>query len=81
MGFSLVIRTGTIVMFQGYFDSLRNERLNQSGSGQLAITMLCPGPVFSNVLSESFTETPQQVSIITNHYIFTEYFFVPPQIY
>lgn len=51
-------------MFQGYFDSLRNERLNQSGSGQLAITMLCPGPVFSNVLSESFTETPQQVSII-----------------
>lgn len=62
------------MMFQGYFDSLRNERLNQNGSGQLAITMLCPGPVFSNVLSESFTETPQQVSITTNNYIFTEYY-------
>lgn len=62
------------MMFQGYFDSLRNERLNQNGSGQLAITMLCPGPVFSNVLSESFTETPQQVSITTNNYIFTGHY-------
>ncbi|XP_046687421.1 dehydrogenase/reductase SDR family member 7-like [Homalodisca vitripennis] len=52
--------TATKHAIMGYFDSLRYERISQSGGGQLAITLLCPGPVFSNVLSESFTETAGQ---------------------
>ena len=46
--------------FQGYFESLRNEKLGTP----LQITLLCPGPVFSNFLQESFTENPGEVSKI-----------------
>ncbi|XP_054272249.1 dehydrogenase/reductase SDR family member 7-like isoform X1 [Macrosteles quadrilineatus] len=53
--------TGTKHAIMGYFESLRLERMGQRGpEGQLAITLLCPGPVFSNVLSESFTDMPGQ---------------------
>ncbi|KAK6641689.1 hypothetical protein RUM44_013404 [Polyplax serrata] len=45
--------TGSKHAVHGYFEGLRNEKL---GSG-IDITLLCPGPVFSNFLQESFTET------------------------
>lgn len=51
-----------LLWFQGYFNSLRNERIGERGGREVAITMLCPGPVFSNVLGESFTENPGQVN-------------------
>lgn len=43
--------TATKHAIQGYFNSLRNEKLGSN----LAVTLLCPGPVFSNFLAESFT--------------------------
>ncbi|XP_014242746.1 dehydrogenase/reductase SDR family member 7 [Cimex lectularius] len=43
--------TATKHALHGYFKSLRMEKLGT----KLAITLLCPGPVFSNVLSQSFT--------------------------
>lgn len=43
--------TATKHAIQGYFNSLRSEKLGSN----LAVTLLCPGPVFSNFLSESFT--------------------------
>lgn len=43
--------TATKHAIQGYFNSLRNEKLGS----HLAVTLLCPGPVFSNFLAESFT--------------------------
>ena len=45
--------------FQGYFESLRTEKL---GTG-LNVTMLCPGPVFSNLLQVAATEKDGQVSL------------------
>lgn len=48
------------IFFQGYFESLRFERIGQRNGVKLDITMLCPGPVFSNILSEAFTEVPGQ---------------------
>jgi short-subunit dehydrogenase len=47
-----------ILTFQGYFESLRTEKL---GTG-IAITLLCPGPVFSNLLKVAATDKPGQVS-------------------
>ncbi|EEB17836.1 alcohol dehydrogenase, putative [Pediculus humanus corporis] len=46
--------TGSKHAIHGYFESLRNEKLGTP----LQITLLCPGPVFSNFLQESFTENP-----------------------
>lgn len=43
--------TATKHALQGYFNSLRIEKLGTN----LAVTLLCPGPVFSNFLAESFT--------------------------
>ncbi|XP_074033031.1 dehydrogenase/reductase SDR family member 7 isoform X2 [Leptinotarsa decemlineata] len=36
----------------GYFNSLRTERLGKN----IHVTLLCPGPTFSNFLAECFTE-------------------------
>ncbi|XP_069688763.1 dehydrogenase/reductase SDR family member 7-like isoform X2 [Periplaneta americana] len=36
----------------GYFDALRIEKLESN----ISVTLLCPGPVFSNFLAESFTD-------------------------
>lgn len=44
-------------LFQGYFESLRNEIRNRN----IGITMICPGPVFSSVLKEAFTSKINQV--------------------
>ncbi|KAJ8954594.1 hypothetical protein NQ318_003125 [Aromia moschata] len=35
----------------GYFKSLQNEKMNEN----INVTLLCPGPVFTNFLAESFT--------------------------
>ena len=43
--------------FQGYFESLRTEKL---GTG-INVTMLCPGPVFSNLLAIAATENQGKV--------------------
>ncbi|XP_023334248.1 dehydrogenase/reductase SDR family member 7-like isoform X2 [Eurytemora carolleeae] len=44
--------TGSKHALHGYFESLRNEKV---GSG-IDITMLCPGPTFSNLLQVAATE-------------------------
>jgi len=44
--------TGSKHALHGYFESLRNEKV---GSG-VDITMLCPGPTFSNLLQVAATE-------------------------
>ncbi|XP_073981133.1 dehydrogenase/reductase SDR family member 7-like isoform X2 [Rhodnius prolixus] len=41
----------------GYFNTLRMEK----GRDKLAVTLLCPGPVFSNFLSQCFTEKAGEV--------------------
>jgi len=38
----------------GYFDSLRLEKMLSN----ITVTLLCPGPVFSGILEESFTGKP-----------------------
>ncbi|XP_063235766.1 dehydrogenase/reductase SDR family member 7 isoform X2 [Bacillus rossius redtenbacheri] len=43
--------TGSKHALHGYFNSLRNEKMGSN----LTVTILCPGPVFTNFLSESFT--------------------------
>ncbi|KAJ6649921.1 Dehydrogenase/reductase SDR family member 7 [Pseudolycoriella hygida] len=43
--------TGAKHALHGYFESLRNETRDRN----LAITMLCPGPVVSDIVKESFT--------------------------
>lgn len=43
--------------FQGYFESLRNEIRGRN----IAITMICPGPVFSDVLKNAFTSQKGEV--------------------
>lgn len=45
--------------FQGYFDCLRLEKMNQN----IAITLVCPGPVQTDFLAESFTEQAGEVNI------------------
>ncbi|ESO90160.1 hypothetical protein LOTGIDRAFT_218247 [Lottia gigantea] len=44
--------TGTKHALQGWFESLRIEAVEYN----IDITMVCPGPVFSNILSTAFTE-------------------------
>ena len=46
-----------MIFFQGYFESLRTEKM---GTG-ISITMLCPGPTFSNLLAVAATEKPGEV--------------------
>ncbi|XP_057660774.1 dehydrogenase/reductase SDR family member 7 [Diorhabda carinulata] len=43
--------TGSKHAIHGYFDSLRYEKLNKN----LHITLLCPGPTFTNFLKDCFT--------------------------
>ncbi|XP_037042364.1 dehydrogenase/reductase SDR family member 7-like [Bradysia coprophila] len=43
--------TGAKHALHGYFESLRNE----IRSNKISITMLCPGPVFSDIVREAFT--------------------------
>ncbi|XP_069680700.1 dehydrogenase/reductase SDR family member 7-like [Periplaneta americana] len=38
----------------GYFNALRSEKLPWN----ISVTLLCPGPVFTNFLAESFTDKP-----------------------
>lgn len=45
--------TGAKHAIHGYFDALRIEKL----ASNIAVTLLCPGPVHSNFLAESFTDT------------------------
>ncbi|XP_021926946.1 dehydrogenase/reductase SDR family member 7-like isoform X2 [Zootermopsis nevadensis] len=44
--------TGAKYAIHGYFDALRTEKM----ASNITVTLLCPGPVFSNFLAESFTE-------------------------
>jgi len=48
--------TGSKHAVHGYFESLRNEKV---GSG-INITMLCPGPTFSDLLQVAATEKPDE---------------------
>jgi hypothetical protein len=43
---------------KGYFDALRIEKL----ASNITVTLLCPGPVYSNFLAESFTGRTGEVS-------------------
>jgi short-subunit dehydrogenase len=45
------------MFIQGYFDSLRLEKM----CSNITVTLLCPGPVFSNLLAEAFTGKPGEV--------------------
>lgn len=45
--------SGTKFALHGYFEALRVE-----GYKNLKITLLCPGPVFSRILENSYTERP-----------------------
>lgn len=42
---------------QGYFKALRTEKL----SSKISVTLLCPGPVTSNILPQCFTDKVDQV--------------------
>ncbi|CAH1132539.1 unnamed protein product [Ceutorhynchus assimilis] len=44
--------TGSKHAIHGYFNSLRNEKLTSN----IHVTLLCPGPTFTNFLNEAFTE-------------------------
>lgn len=46
------------LLFQGYFDCLRIEKIQQN----VTVTMVCPGPIQTPFLAESFTAIPGQVS-------------------
>ena len=48
--------TGSKYAIHGYFDSLRIEKLHTNL--KLAVTLLCPGPTFTEFLQEAFTNTP-----------------------
>jgi hypothetical protein len=47
-----------VLFWQGYFDALRIEKMTSN----ITVTLLCPGPVFSNFLAESFTDKLGEVS-------------------
>ena len=47
-----------LLLFQGYFNSLRIEKV---GTG-IKVTILCPGPVFSDLLKSASTENAGEVS-------------------
>ncbi|XP_014218102.1 dehydrogenase/reductase SDR family member 7 [Copidosoma floridanum] len=44
--------TGSKHAIHGYFDCLRMEKMNQN----IAVTLVCPGPIQTDFLAESFTE-------------------------
>ncbi|KAJ8687204.1 hypothetical protein QAD02_022998 [Eretmocerus hayati] len=44
--------TGSKHAIHGYFDCLRMEKVNQN----IAVTIVCPGPIQTDFLAESFTE-------------------------
>ncbi|KAF7282994.1 hypothetical protein GWI33_001627 [Rhynchophorus ferrugineus] len=44
--------TGSKHAIQGYFNSLRLEKMGQN----IDVTLLCPGPTFTSFLSEAFTD-------------------------
>lgn len=46
-----------IIYLKGYLGALRLEKLHTN----IHITLLCPGPVFTNFLKESFTGRPGEV--------------------
>lgn len=46
--------TGSKHALHGYFECLRTEKQSKN----IAITMICPGPIQTDFLSESFTEKP-----------------------
>ncbi|XP_041354632.1 dehydrogenase/reductase SDR family member 7-like [Gigantopelta aegis] len=48
--------SGSKFALHGYFESLRIEAFQHN----IKVTMICPGPVFSNVLTAAFTEKPGQ---------------------
>ncbi|KAG4070073.1 hypothetical protein HA402_013733 [Bradysia odoriphaga] len=53
--------TGSKHALHGYFESLRNE----IRSNKISITMLCPGPVFSDITREAFaTKIGEKVDIV-----------------
>jgi short-subunit dehydrogenase len=43
---------------QGWFETLRIEGYSHN----INVTMVCPGPVFSEILMHAFTETKEKVS-------------------
>lgn len=45
-------------LFQGYFKCLMTEKLGSD----IGVTLLCPGPVFSNLLPQCFTAKSGKVS-------------------
>lgn len=45
------------VHWKGYLGVLCQEKVNTN----IHVTLLCPGPVFSNVLKECFTAQPGEV--------------------
>lgn len=47
-----------IRLLKGYFECLRNETRDKN----IAITMLCPGPVFSDIVREAFTTKVGEVT-------------------
>jgi len=47
---------------QGWFNALRNEVYDRN----ILVTNLCPGPVFSNILKDSFTEQSGKVLDVYN---------------
>lgn len=49
--------SGTKFALHGYFEALRTE----ASQRKIKVTLLCPGPVFSNVLMNSFTSKPGEV--------------------
>lgn len=62
--------------FQGYFNALRSEKLGKN----IHVTLLCPGPVFTNFLAEAFTDKDGQVCYITVSVVKSEnvYYYVFP---
>ncbi|XP_014235747.1 dehydrogenase/reductase SDR family member 7 [Trichogramma pretiosum] len=59
--------TGSKHAIHGYFESLRMEKINQN----IAITLVCPGPIQTDFLAESFTENAgekygQQTEVASN---------------
>ena len=43
---------------QGWFEALRLEQHENN----IDVTMVCPGPIFSNIRKEAFTEIEHKVS-------------------
>lgn len=47
---------------QGYFNALRAEKLGK----HIHVTLLCPGPTFTNFLAECYTANEGEVSKVIN---------------